>query len=132
MPGIHYDGGYADGGGTTTLVTAPAHRLASGASVTIRDAGFPVYNAAHTITVVDEDRFSIPVAFAGNPAPLLRGRWQAADLRTPSARDEALVQVSVLGRNDPPTPAADLVATDDIRGVDAAADAFVALVRRGV
>ncbi|MCW1922135.1 Ig-like domain-containing protein [Luteolibacter arcticus] len=106
-------GGYADGGTTKTLVTAPAHRLVTGASVTIRDAGFAGYNVAHTITVVDDDHFSIPVAFLGNPAPLLRGRWQAAALRTPSARDEALVQVSVLGRNDPPTPAADSVATNE-------------------
>ena len=106
-------GGYADGGATTTLVTAPAHRLATGDAVTIRDAEFAAYNAAHTVTVVDGDRFSIPVAFAGNPVPLLRGRWQAANLRTPSARDEALVQVSVLGRNDPPTPAADSVATNE-------------------
>lgn len=106
-------GGYADGGPTTTLVTAPAHRLANGDSVTIRDAGLAAYNAARTVTVVDEDRFSIPVAFAGDPAPLLRGRWQAAALRSPSARSQALVQVSVLGRNDPPTPAADLAATDE-------------------
>jgi VCBS repeat-containing protein len=106
-------GGFADGGATKTVVTAPAHRLASNASVTIRDAGFSAYNATHTITVVDDDHFSIPVTFAGNPVPLLRGRWQAAALRTPSARSEALVQVSVLGRNDPPTPAADSVATNE-------------------
>lgn len=106
-------GGYADGGSTTTLVTAPAHRLANGDSVTIRDAGLATYNAAHTVTVVDEDRFSIPVAFDGDPAPNLRGRWQASALRSPSARSQALVQVSVLGRNDPPTPAADLATTDE-------------------
>lgn len=106
-------GGYTDGGSTTTVVHAPAHRLTAGASVTIRATDIPAYNATHAITLVDEDRFSIPVAFAGNPAPLQRGRWQAADLRSPSARSQALVQVSVLGRNDPPTPAADLVATNE-------------------
>jgi VCBS repeat-containing protein len=106
-------GGYTDGGATTTIVNAPSHRLVTGANVTIRATDIPAYNASHAITVIDEDRFSIPVAFAGNPAPLQRGRWQAADLRTPSARSQALVQVSVLGRNDPPTPAADLVATDE-------------------
>ncbi|MCW1883826.1 Ig-like domain-containing protein [Luteolibacter flavescens] len=105
--------GFASGGGSTTLVTAPTHRLTTGATVTIRDAGFPAYNATHAITVVDEDHFSIPVAFLGNPEPLLRGRWQASDLRTPSARSQALVQVSVLGRNDPPTPVADSVTTDE-------------------
>lgn len=104
---------YADGGSSTTLVTAPAHRLVTGDTVTIRDAGPVGYNATHAITVVDADRFSIPIAFAGNPDPLLRGRWQASVIRTPSARDEALVQVTVLGRNDPPTPAADSVATNE-------------------
>ena len=106
-------GSFADGGGSATIVSAPAHRLASGATVTVRDAGISGYNAAHVVTVLDEDRFSIPVAFTGNPPPLKRGRWQAADLRSPSARSQALVQVSVLGRNDPPTPAADLVATNE-------------------
>jgi|GEM_PF-1043302 len=106
-------GSFADGGGSATIVSAPAHRLASGATVTVRDAGISGYNAAHVVTVLDEDRFSIPVAFAGNPTALQRGRWQAADLRSPSARSQALVQVSVLGRNDPPTPAADLVATNE-------------------
>ena len=106
-------GSFADGGGSATIVSAPAHRLASGATVTVRDAGISGYNAAHVVTVLDEDRFSIPVAFTGNPPPLQRGRWQAADLRSPSARSQALVQVSVLGRNDPPTPAADLVATNE-------------------
>jgi VCBS repeat-containing protein len=106
-------GGYTQSGAAATLVTAPTHRLASGASVMIRDAEFSSYNATHTITVVDDDHFSIPVTFEGNPVPLLRGRWQDAALRTPSARDEALVQVSVLGSNDPPTPVADSVATNE-------------------
>ena len=106
-------GGYVQSGAAATIVAAPAHRLETGASVTIRDAGFSTYNATHTITVVDEDHFSIPLAFAGNPTPLLRGRWQDAALRTPSARAQALVQVSVLGRNDPPTPVADSVATNE-------------------
>lgn len=105
--------GYADGGSGTTLVTAPAHRLVTGDTVTIRSAGPVGYNATHSVTVIDADRFSIPVAFAGNPDPLLRGRWQASAIRSPSARDEALVQVTVLGRNDPPTPADDSLATDE-------------------
>ena len=103
---------YADGTGST-IITAPSHRLVTGASVTVRDAGPNSYNGAHLVTVLDDDRFSIPVAFVENPAPLLRGRWQAADIRTPSARAKALVQVTVLGRNDPPTPAADSVATNE-------------------
>lgn len=103
---------YADGTGST-IVTAPSHRLVTGASVTVRDAGPAAYNGAHLVTVIDEDRFSIPVAFVENPAPLLRGRWQAAAIRTPSARSTALVQVTVLGRNDPPTPVADSVATNE-------------------
>ncbi|WP_193211276.1 Ig-like domain-containing protein [Luteolibacter marinus] len=106
-------GGYADGGPGVMLVTAPSHRLASGEVVTIRDAGPAVYNGSHTITVVDSNTFSIPVAFTSNPAPLSRGRWQAVEIRDPSARDEALVQVSVLGRNDAPTPADDLVSTNE-------------------
>jgi VCBS repeat-containing protein len=106
-------GSFADGGGSATIVSAPAHRLATGATVIVRDAGITGYNGSHAVTVLDEDRFTIPVAFASNPPPLQRGRWQAADLRSPSARSQALVQVSVLGRNDPPTPAPDLVATNE-------------------
>lgn len=104
---------YADGGAGTTLVSAPAHRLASGEAVTISGAGPAAYNGTRAVTVADEDSFRIPVAFAGNPGPLDRGRWQAVEIRSPSARSETLVQVSVLGRNDPPTPAADVVATDE-------------------
>lgn len=105
--------GYAAGGGSTTLVSAPSHRLSNGAVVKISGAG--AYDGSHTIIVGlgETDSFRIPVTFTTNPGPLARGRWQAAVSRIPSARDEALVEVSVLGRNDPPTPLADLVTTNE-------------------
>lgn len=106
-------GGFADGGAGTTIVSAPSHRLAANEALTISAAGPAAYNGTHSITPVDGDSFRIAVPFTVNPPVLERGRWQAVEIRTPSARDEALVQVSVLGRNDPPTPAADLVATGE-------------------
>jgi len=102
---------YADGGSGKTLVSATSNRLADGVTVVIRDAG--AYSGSHVISGVTADSFLIPVAFVGDPGPLARGHWQAADSRTPTARDEALVEVSILGRNDPPTPAADIVATNE-------------------
>lgn len=105
--------GFADGGAGTTIVSAPSHRLAAGEMVTINGAGPAAYNGTRAIAAVDGDSFRISVAYAGNPPVLERGRWQAVEIRTPSARDEALVQVSVLGRNDPPAPLADLVATGE-------------------
>jgi hypothetical protein len=102
---------FADGGAGTTLVSAPSHRLAAGEMVSISGAGPATYNGTHAITPVDGDSFRIAVAFTTNPPVLERGRWQAVEIRTPTARDEALVQVSVLGRNDPPAPVADLVST---------------------
>jgi VCBS repeat-containing protein len=104
---------FADGGAGTTLVSAPSHRLAAGEMITISGAGPAAYNGAHGITLVDGDTFRIVVPFTVNPPALERGRWQAVEVRTPSARDEALVQVEVLGRNDPPAPVADLVATGE-------------------
>ncbi|WP_367871018.1 Ig-like domain-containing protein [Luteolibacter sp. Populi] len=104
---------FANGGAGTTLVTAPSHRLASGEMVTISGAGPAGYNGTRSVTAVDGDTFRMAVAFTANPGALELGRWQAVEPRLPSARDEALVQVAVLGRNDPPAPAADLVATNE-------------------
>ncbi|WP_035610772.1 Ig-like domain-containing protein [Haloferula sp. BvORR071] len=106
-------GSFADGGAGTTVVSAPSHRLAAGEMVIISGAGPAAYNGTFSIALVDGDSFRIPVPFTVNPPVLQRGRWQAVEARTPSARDEALVQVEVLGRNDPPAPAADLVTTTE-------------------
>ncbi len=106
-------GGYADGLAGTTLVTALSHRLSSGETVVISGSATAAYNVSRAVTVVDADTFRIPVTFAGNPGPLERGSWQTAVPRSPSARSEALVEVTVLGRNDPPTPAANTVAVNE-------------------
>ncbi len=65
------------------------HRLAAGEMVTISGAGPAAYNGTRAIAAVDGDSFRISVAYAGNPPVLERGRWQAVEIRTPSARDEA-------------------------------------------
>jgi len=109
--------GYSDAGmigpDASTAVSAPSHRLEVGDTVKISGAGPAAYNGDHVINAEDDDSFTIPVAFAGNPGPLEMGLWEAAVPRSPSARDEALVEVSILGRNDPPVPADDSVATNE-------------------
>ena len=105
--------GFADGGTSTTLVSATSHRLAAGEFVTISGAGIAAYNGSFAIAAVDDNTFRIAVPFAGNPGPSARGHWQAVEARSPSARSEALVEVTVLGHNDPPTPVADNVSTNE-------------------
>lgn len=92
-------------------VRSPGHRLATGASIVIVGAGVAAYAGEHIVTRLDDDHFTIPVAFTGDPEE--RGTWQTRGPRQPSAPSEALVRVTVLGANDPPTPVADLVATDE-------------------
>ncbi len=95
--------GFADGGAGTTIVSAPSHRLAAGLMVTISGAGPLAYTARAPLP-----RW-MPIfphlrRLRGNPPVLER----AAGRRWKSARRarvmEALVQVSVLGRNDPLGP----------------------------
>lgn len=111
---------YEDNGGVTpdtTLVTAPSHRLANGAVIEISGSSVGGYNGVHTVAVVDDDSFTIPVTFVTGVTipPGGFGNWLAAADRSPTARSEALVEVIVLGRNDAPTPMDDtaLVGTDE-------------------
>ncbi len=99
---------YEDGGAGTTRVHATNHRLTNGAQVVISGATNAAYNGAFTIgvSVVNDDIFTIPVAFAGDDTP--RGAWEDETPRYPTARSEAQFTVRVIGVNDPP------VATDDI------------------
>lgn len=106
-------GGYADSGAGETIVTAPSNRLTVGQTVRISGSAVDDYNTDHVISAVDEVSFTIPVDFSGNPGVLDRGRWQAALPRDSTRRDEAVVEVSILGRNDAPTPLADTVTTDE-------------------
>jgi VCBS repeat-containing protein len=101
---------YAASGGDT-LITSPAHRLLSGDQIVISGAGTPGYNNTFTVTRVDENAFTIPPDFVDNP--VVKGAWITAGTRQPTQRSEAGVAVTVLGRNDAPTPAADTVATNE-------------------
>ena len=103
--------GYANGGANTTLITAPSHRLDTNDVISIQGAVPASYNYSGPVTRVSDDSFSIPVAFTTAPLAAEQGRWQAAVSRTTDAPAEAKVEVTVLGRNDPPTPVADGVAT---------------------
>ncbi len=104
---------FADGGAGHTVVGAPANRLAVGELVIISDSSTAGYNGSFAVTASDDAGFTIAKAFAGDPPPAGRGRWQAVESRMTTDRDEALVQVEVLGRNDPPAPANDSVATNE-------------------
>ncbi len=62
-----------------SVVTATAHGLSDGDRVVISGSGHVPYNGTFEITVVDADRFALPVDFAaagGNPA--VKGNWQPA------------------------------------------------------
>ena len=95
-------------GGTisNTWITAVNHRLQTGASVVLSDASVPAYNGTFTVVVIDEDRFAIPVPFAGVPDE--PGAWQTDGPRVPSARSEAVVTVKVTGVNDAPVVTGDV------------------------
>lgn len=55
-------------------ITAPNHGLNNGSSILIRGSSQAAYNGLKTITRIDADSFSIPLAFAGNPAD--KGTWE--------------------------------------------------------
>jgi hypothetical protein len=62
-----------------SVVTAPAHGLASGDRVVIAGSGHAPNNGTFEVTVIDADRFALPVDFdpaTGNPA--VKGSWQPA------------------------------------------------------
>lgn len=105
-------GGFTNNTGST-LVSAPGHRLSTGDQITISGCEIDGYNGVHTITSVDADSFSIPIAFIGSPDPGLEGKWLTGVPRSPTQRDTAIVEITVLGRNDPPTPFPDTVATPE-------------------
>ncbi|MBI2929819.1 MAG: tandem-95 repeat protein [Verrucomicrobia bacterium] len=98
-------------GGTKTKIVSAAHRLVDGDTIVITGAGTAAYNGERVVTRIDDDSFSIPLAFIDDPAT--KGSWVTKDPRHPTARSEAKVTVTVLGANDPPVPANDTVATDE-------------------
>ena len=104
------DGYGSTNGGAAVTVVSPAHRLTNGVRIVISDAGVPGYNGEHPVTRIDDDRFSIPVAFVTNPP--VKGAWVTRDPRVPSQRKEARVLLTVLGANDPP-----LLLTDTVTNV---------------
>lgn len=68
--------GYVSGenGVPPVKVMAPDHGLNNGETITILDV--PEYEGSYAITRVDDDSFTIDVAFAGNPAD--KGSWEVA------------------------------------------------------
>ena len=98
---------YAAGAGDV-VVRSPEHRLNSGDQIVIDGAATAAYNGTNTVTVVDEDSFTLDgVAFTQNLEP--RGVWRMAGGRYPSTRSQVLASVTVLGENDPPEPVADWI-----------------------
>lgn len=60
-------------GSAGVKITAPGHGLANGERIEILGSGESSYNGLKTITRIDDNSFSIPQAFAGNPA--VKGSW---------------------------------------------------------
>jgi hypothetical protein len=61
-------------GSAGVKITAPNHGLNNGTSIEIRGSGQAAYNGVKTITRIDANSFSIPLAFAGNPD--VKGSWE--------------------------------------------------------
>jgi hypothetical protein len=60
-------------GSSGVKITSPGHGLDNGTVIAIQGSGQASYNGLKTITRIDADSFSIPVAFGGNPA--IKGSW---------------------------------------------------------
>jgi hypothetical protein len=63
----------APGGVSGVKITSPNHGLDNGQVIEIQGAGQASYNGQKTITRIDANSFTIPVAFGGNPA--IKGTW---------------------------------------------------------
>jgi len=112
--------------GAVTTVVSPAHRLTNGEQIVISGALTltNIYNGTQTVTRLNDDAFTIPVQFVENP--VVKGSWVTVATRQPTVRSEAKVTLTVLGANDPPTPAADLAATTEEQLLRVMADAVLA------
>ncbi len=97
---------YASGGVGVTIVTSASHRLEDGDEITISGAAHSPYNSTHVVTVVDDNAFSIPVAFIPSDP---RGIWETVEPRPPNARSQAQVTVRIIGANDPPVAVLDVI-----------------------
>jgi hypothetical protein len=77
----------APGGVSGVKITSPGHGLNNGQVIEILGSGQASYNGPKTITRIDADSFTIPVAFGGNPA--VKGSWdlpvEITDLDAPAA-----------------------------------------------
>lgn len=68
---VNFEG--TGGGGAGVKITSPGHGLDNGTVIEIQGSGQASYNGLKTITRIDADSFSIPLAFGGNPA--VKGSW---------------------------------------------------------
>lgn len=98
---------YEDSGAGATVIHSVNHRLETDELVVITGAAAAAYNGEHAVTVLDEDRFTIPVAFVHDQSP--RGTWETVEPRSPTDRSEASVTVRVIGANDPPVAVLDVI-----------------------
>lgn len=71
--GVISDYESAPGGVSGVKITSSGHGLNNGDTIQLFGSGAAVYNGARTITRVDANSFTIPVAFGGNPA--VKGSW---------------------------------------------------------
>ena len=63
----------APDGSAGVKITSPNHGLDNGQVIEIQGSGQASYNGLKTITRIDANSFTIPVAFGGNPA--IKGTW---------------------------------------------------------
>lgn len=102
---------YASGGAGVTRITSPAHRLVDTESIVIAGSATAAYNGTFAVTRLNDNEFTILVPFSNDP--IARGEWSTIHTRATTQRSENMVTVTVLGRNDAPTPVADTVATTE-------------------
>lgn len=106
-----------------TLVSAPAHGLATGDRIVIAASGNDDYNATHEVTVFGADAFSIPIPWdAGNGDPAVKGTWAPAtggQWRKTKAIRDSLDQVAKVAEARNAALNAKLTSYSDTRAPDA-------------
>lgn len=97
--------------GAETLVNSPGHRLTNAEEIVISGCTVSNFNGSWAVTKINDDDFTIPVAFAG--APGVNGSWVARNQRLATAASATTVTVDVLGANDYPIPGDDVVPANE-------------------
>ena len=97
--------------GMVTEVQSAGHRLTNGEEIVISGCTVTNYNEIWAVTVVNDNAFTIPVAFAGSAVG--NGSWVTRNQRQETALAHGTVTLEVLGANDFPIPVPDTVPAEE-------------------